>query len=168
MSTKIEALVSEIKEMQSKFREQGQELIREAFKEFFQNYPNVKSIWWEQYTPYFNDGEPCEFSRHDAHFYLESFSSPELEKYCEDHFNDSSYEGHELALGRLITRPSYYKDTPVIEVSDDEVSCYNAFNQLIKCLWARELESLFQDLFSDHVRVIVTRSGVETEEVEHD
>src|SRR6478736_1430716 len=28
--------------------------------------PNVDSLRWRQYTPYFNDGEPCEFDVHEV------------------------------------------------------------------------------------------------------
>jgi hypothetical protein len=33
----------------------------------FTAYPNVKAIGWTQYTPYFNDGEPCVFSVNDLY-----------------------------------------------------------------------------------------------------
>lgn len=37
--------------------------ILDAFKEqVFEKYPTVKNIGWPQYTPYFNDGDPCTFS----------------------------------------------------------------------------------------------------------
>jgi hypothetical protein len=46
---------------------QGSEIIFEWFKPIFEAFPNtIKNVWWTQYTPFFNDGEPCEFSVHDA------------------------------------------------------------------------------------------------------
>lgn len=35
-----------------------------AFAEKFKANPSVKCMIWTQYTPYFNDGEPCTFSVH--------------------------------------------------------------------------------------------------------
>jgi hypothetical protein len=34
----------------------------EVFAEFFIKHPEVDSFSWRQYTPFFNDGEACEFS----------------------------------------------------------------------------------------------------------
>lgn len=32
------------------------------FKEILEEHPDIVNISWIQYTPYFNDGEPCEWS----------------------------------------------------------------------------------------------------------
>jgi len=34
----------------------------------FEQYPQVLSVRWRQYTPYFNDGDPCRFRVGDCHF----------------------------------------------------------------------------------------------------
>ncbi len=34
------------------------------FLEVFRDFPDIKNFSWTQYTPYFNDGEPCNFSVH--------------------------------------------------------------------------------------------------------
>jgi hypothetical protein len=38
----------------------------------FERHPNVRSLTWTQYTPYFNDGDPCVFSVHDLEVYDET------------------------------------------------------------------------------------------------
>ena len=47
--------------MQAAF-EKGKALLSEALKAIFEEYPQIESISWTQYTPYFNDGDSCEFS----------------------------------------------------------------------------------------------------------
>lgn len=46
-------------------RSELQEIIKESFLEIagelFEKYPTMESFSWKQYTPYFNDGEPCTF-----------------------------------------------------------------------------------------------------------
>jgi ArsR family metal-binding transcriptional regulator len=42
--------------------EKGRLLLSEALTAVFEEYPQVESISWTQYTPYFNDGDACEFS----------------------------------------------------------------------------------------------------------
>lgn len=47
-------------------RKEAESIARSAFIEsaavLFTENPTLKSFDWRQYTPYFNDGDPCEFS----------------------------------------------------------------------------------------------------------
>jgi hypothetical protein len=54
------------KEMQSK----STGFIEAACENFFECCPDVDSVFWTQYTPYFNDGESCTFSVGDIYFTL--------------------------------------------------------------------------------------------------
>jgi len=45
-----------------KLEKEGENAVKEVFKEFFDKHPSAESISWTQYTPYFNDGDPCYFS----------------------------------------------------------------------------------------------------------
>lgn len=40
--------------------------LKEFSKSIFDRYPGLESFGWTQYTPYFNDGEPCVFQIHYA------------------------------------------------------------------------------------------------------
>lgn len=42
-----------------KMEKQGQKLISEEFVKFFQENPEIQSVRWHGYTPYFNDGDEC-------------------------------------------------------------------------------------------------------------
>jgi len=42
--------------------QKGKDLLKKGLNVIFEEYPNIDSISWNQYTPYFNDGDPCEFS----------------------------------------------------------------------------------------------------------
>jgi len=50
------------------------------------NVEGVEAVKWDQYTPYFNDGEPCEFSVYD---YSVKYASDDLSGDGEDGFVDS-------------------------------------------------------------------------------
>lgn len=55
-------------EAYSNARKRMLELVGPAFHEgadeLFRTYPTLKSFGWQQYTPYFNDGDACVFSAH--------------------------------------------------------------------------------------------------------
>jgi hypothetical protein len=40
----------------------------EACAEVFAENPDLLAFRWAQYTPYFNDGDPCTFGTHDVYF----------------------------------------------------------------------------------------------------
>jgi hypothetical protein len=67
--------LEEIREMRAalakKIKDGGQQALGAAFRAFFEAHPTVEAIRWNQFTPYFNDGEPCTFHVHD--FYRRIF-----------------------------------------------------------------------------------------------
>jgi hypothetical protein len=65
------SLQDQINELNAQMREKSKELMKEAFREFLTKYDEVvENIFWTQYTPYFNDGEACEFSVNDVFILL--------------------------------------------------------------------------------------------------
>lgn len=44
----------------------AEEAVFDSLYDVFVEHPTIQTISWTQYTPYFNDGEPCEFSVHDC------------------------------------------------------------------------------------------------------
>jgi hypothetical protein len=55
-------LKEELKTAREKVKESAKEAFSKAAKQIFFDHPGLESFSWEQYTPYWNDGEPCEFS----------------------------------------------------------------------------------------------------------
>lgn len=51
-----------VAEAKEELKKVATNLFREVTQELFDEYPNLKSFGWSQYTPYFNDGETCTFS----------------------------------------------------------------------------------------------------------
>ena len=71
LKTEHKSLQDQINELNSQMREKSKLLMKEAFREFLGKYNEVvENVYWTQYTPYFNDGEACEFSVHDAFILL--------------------------------------------------------------------------------------------------
>lgn len=62
----------QLKEQKRKLLDEIKEKARDVFKDvidpLFEKYPQLHAVGWTQYTPYFNDGDTCEFSSsaHDA------------------------------------------------------------------------------------------------------
>mgnify|MGYP001569417103 CR=1 FL=1 len=62
LSEKMKAKREQLDEQRKARIEEGKKEFKELFTEFFEAYPEVTALRWRQYTPYFNDGDSCEFS----------------------------------------------------------------------------------------------------------
>lgn len=128
----------------------AQGALAKEFKAFFTKYPNIDAIRWEQYTPSFNDGDPCEFSRHEfsARVVMKDKKSEvgTAELIAADETDDDGfYEGYEID-GK----------TPLGEaISELEDECSS-------------VEEVFKEAFGDGVQVVATRKGFKVEDHYHD
>lgn len=52
-------------ELNKAFRDNGKALLKPLFDKFFADEPRAVSVKWDQYTPYFNDGDACVFRVHE-------------------------------------------------------------------------------------------------------
>lgn len=75
----IQDIMAKKAEFQKELTEFGKAALSEEFKKVFDAHPEIKAIRWTQYTPYFNDGETCEFSRHDLEVRLTDTAEDEFE-----------------------------------------------------------------------------------------
>lgn len=66
--SKLEEFVAARKEYVAQIASKGKEALAEAFTSVFTAHPEIRAIGWTQYTPYFNDGEPCVFDVHIMSF----------------------------------------------------------------------------------------------------
>jgi hypothetical protein len=63
---------AELRRLKEDMSQRFQNELKNAFQEVFTAYPNVRLIGWTQYTPYFNDGDPCVFSVKNLHVFDET------------------------------------------------------------------------------------------------
>lgn len=66
-------------ELDKKIKQFGEQALKAFFKDYFEAHPEIYGVKWEQYTPYFNDGEACIFGLGSVYLYptKESFDSGE-------------------------------------------------------------------------------------------
>jgi Zn-finger protein len=102
-------------------------------------YPEIKCAVWNQYTPSFNDGDPCYFTVGD--FYIstseEVDSNGEIDTEDDDHEVWSSYN----------LPPRFKEYQPVMDFMNSGVGA-----------------DILEDVFGSDVQVRVTVSGVQVED----
>ena len=146
-------------ELTKKIREEASAILKPGLIKFLNDNPKITAISWTQFTPYFNDGEECVFSVNDIQF---QFSDMEEEYTDGDEW--SSLWGYEYAIS-----PKYH-NKPGEKPSPDVLgsAVIKELAELNSNLTSDGMTDALRAAFGDHVRVIVTRKGIEVEDYEHD
>jgi hypothetical protein len=135
-------LVAGMEAARAKVKEACAAAVGALFKKFFAEYPQVTAVGWTQYTPYFNDGEPCEFSVGD--FHATTRTGVDFGQVA------SVYDEEEAGF-----QDSY-------AIADKDVKAG------VKRLGRAKDYDLFETAFGDHVMVIATPQGFHVNEYDHD
>jgi hypothetical protein len=127
----------------------------------FATVPGLLRIRWHQYTPYFNDGEPCVFEIHGVYFELEWTTGDEYGDY-EDGFVDE----WDLYT-RDYSQPG--KSQPVYKVDGRDTEAeYTAVKAAMTGLASGRYHDVVQEAFGDPAKVTASRDGFDVEFYEHD
>jgi len=147
---KLEKLIENYTEAKKQFTVAAQESFKEYLKEFFDANPEIKVIKWQQYTPYFDDGDECVFSVHDV-----TFSNSDAD-------NVSAWgELNEEREGEFAFQGTW----GMLDAGRAKKDVYDNMNGTI-C--SSEMQDIMRAMFGDHVEVTCTREGINVEEFEHD
>ena len=154
---KVEELNAAKEKMQKELAAQLEPL----FKEFFKENPKIGKIAWTQYTPYFNDGEPCEFSVHEKYFVAT--------KWLEEDEDDPIEYQDCPSLWSYGNKEASFYDSDVDSfkkagLTEEEIKKVEAFGRFLDNI----PEDIYEGIYGDHVEIIATAEGVEVNDYEHD
>ena len=136
----FDELLAEKSAFDNKAKELGKKGVKEELTVLFEKFPELEAVRWNQYTPYFNDGDPCEFRVGDLTYKLAG--DDESGDY-EDGFQD-------------------------VWIEDDDQ--YKAMKEAISGTSDKfnSLEDVLLVAFGDHQQITATRNGVAVEEYDHE
>lgn len=147
-------------DLQAQISKHGKKMLATEFNQFFEANPTVEAVQWTQYTPYFNDGDSCEFGRNDMSIKISgkikvvNYKGEEQEIGGDEGGNDDDgfIDQYELCSDRN-------KDPGTAALG-------KALKKLETAL--SDIDDIFLDTFGDHVEVTCTRNGFDVEEYSHD
>lgn len=148
--SKVTTLIANYTEQKKKFMDIMQSEFKVYVKEFFDENPEIEVIKWVQYTPYFNDGEPCVFRVNDPTF---SNSDPE---------NVNSYG----ELDEEVENEFAFQGTWCIP--DSLKNKEKVFDEFSSLICSSEMEDVMLAMFGDHVEVTCTRDNITVNDYDHD
>lgn len=148
--TTLSELAEKQAELDSLRKSHGKLAVINELAAFFSKYPEM-SIGWTQYSPHFNDGEPCTFSVYDLYIWKGQLGE-------EDSMFDQkcvSSLSYYATRGDPADREEWMKQPMV----DDAI----ALDKLL-----RENEGTLEVAFGDGVQVVASKDGVVVEDCDHD
>lgn len=166
ITQRIDVLIEEFNRFQEEFRAKAQEEFKKVFEIYWEQNPKVYAVQWTQYTPYFNDGEACEFSVGDMWPMTEDRYN-EWKEDGEGYAEEYSFERDYDALkpdGSTYNWDEYPWKLPDDTWSQDEVNLAMS----IRNINTEAMEDIFYGMFGDHVSVLATRDGFEVNDYDHD
>ncbi|MET9959287.1 hypothetical protein ABZ128_09395 [Streptomyces sp. NPDC006326] len=120
--------------------------------------PTIVEFGWKQYTPYFNDGDPCEFSAYGL--WVRTDADGDVEDLYELEA-DSSHP----SLGR---RPYQWETREYLPYEGPDEARYERVQALCGAIEGGAFENVLMEAFGDHAQVTVRREGIEVEHYSHD
>jgi len=140
--------------------------------------PGVAAVGWNQYTPYFNDGEPCEFSigsvavRLDPEYF--NLSDEDVEEFEDDEawgFPDDGAWATDYGLFSYIDKNLSYSSGLYDDANRRfEINGVSTLpiKEALKVWNAGAFESVALENFGDHALVVATKDGFDVEFFEHE
>ena len=165
LQAEFDKLIADQAELRKQFQDKAQGLFKNITKEFFEKNPGVTAFVWTQYTPYFNDGDTCEFGVNEVVF----TNAPDPENIQWEEY-DGDEEGVWAATNIKYVLESdrdYYKeDADKIRAAGgvDTESC----ELMSEAIGSHEMSDVMLAMFGDHVKIIATREGFDVEDYSHD
>lgn len=159
--TNVDDLIKKINEdatQYEKLAESNSKLVIELLRDFIRSTPELEAVRWEQYTPHFNDGDPCVFSVN----YLKAKFAPGVLPDDqlgdgEDGFLDEwSYENQLEKVKDALTFERYDRIEKVLQSVDKLHGALEILGEPVK------------KTFGDGKQVTVTKEGIDVEDYSHD
>lgn len=144
--------------------------------------PTIGAVQWTQYTPYFNDGDPCTFSAYEVYV---------LPAETHDDTEDDDYDGYdieeskswiaiELGYGEhaetFMGKAEYHwegtwgvdRRKVIDSYTGPDRERYDRLHELSSAIQGGEFDHVLQELFGDHCTVKITREKITVDEYSHD
>lgn len=168
LQSRFDDLIAEQQALRAKFQTEAQAMFKDTMKEFFDKNPGITALKWTQYTPYFNDGDTCEFRVNDVYF--TNAPADELDNISAwgeyEGEDDSVWVTHNIVYV-LNSGRKYYEDevAKILAAGGVDVDSCNLIDKMIQ---SSEMEEIMKEMFGDHVAVTATRDGFDVNDYEHD
>lgn len=166
LGPKLDAIRAAKEVYEAKLKDAAED-IKESLVDAVKSIPGVQAVEWNQYTPYFNDGDACNFGINEVYFFTDKSLADAVARnegepldpgeWAEDRGGISAcYAGWNEKWGPSDDEPDGW-DSPLQYASAQELTGF-----------IHGCADLMERAFGDHVTVRIDKDGLTTEEYDHD
>ncbi len=148
----------EIKKLKKEMLDASNKIFTDLTKTIFEDHPKVKSFGWNQFTPYFNDGDTCYFCVNTDYIQINGESVDES-----DWINETKITN----WGTFNREKREYEGRTEVPNLDYDPELAAASNEIREFLRNFD-DDFFLSQFGDHAEITITADGVNVDEYEHD
>lgn len=138
--------------------------------------PTIVEFGWDQYTPYFNDGDPCVFGAGSVWVRTDTDGEP----IGDDEYDDEDRDDEQLnvqyrhpSLGEFKDEYTWSDDAPRVRttvkheyIGPDQARLERAL-ALNTAVEAGQFDDVLIEAFGDHCQVKISRKGISISHCEH-
>jgi len=170
----------EIKKLKKEMLDASNKIFTDLTKTIFEDHPKVKSFGWNQFTPYFNDGDTCYFCVNTDYIQINGESVDESDWINETKITNwgtfnrekREYEGRTeetkiTNYGTWNREKREYEGRTEVPNLDYDPELAAASNEIREFLRNFD-DDFFLSQFGDHAEITITADGVNVDEYEHD
>lgn len=130
--------------------------------------PTMKAFGWEQYTPYFSDGDPCVFSIGSPWFL--TVDDPDVDDVEDFYTYEVDYGGHPTLGESENTYEGNWPDRKMVSsiYTGPDEERYKRVRALSAAINGGGFEDVLLEAFGDHAAVVIRASGITVDSYEHD
>ena len=149
---------SEVYNLKDEIFNLSKDVFEDWCKSVFEKYPKIESFGWNQYTPYFNDGDTCTFSANTDYLSVNG-----------EYVDDCEWTG----ATRVTNWGTYNRETKVydgrVEVPNEKYDkeLEDATDEIRNFLHTFD-DDFYIRKFGDNSEITVTKEGVEVDDYDHD
>lgn len=149
---------SQINELKKEALKISENIFDDFRHHIFSKYQQLESFGWTQYTPYFNDGEACIFYANTDYLIINGEYAEDSNWFNKENVINWGQWNRDLKIheGRVEEPNTNYNEELV-----------NAYNEIVSFLSNFD-NDFYLSKFGDHAEVIVTKTGVNISDCDHD
>ena len=148
MTIDVKTILEKATEIRLKMEKDLQTSMNQIFAEFWESNPGINAVVWTQYSPYFMDGDPCEFSVNDP-----SFTNAKGDD-LDENIKSISWGEYDGDNEEVFTIQSWSSpDTVLVGVNLTDIK------ELSSMICSSEMDNVLRSAFGDDSLVIATREG---------
>lgn len=129
--------------------------------------PTIAWVAWRQYTPYFNDGDPCVFRAQSAQMALKEQPDPREEDDYDYYDEFPGYSDTTTKWFGMRERDAHYQRTGAYTGPDE--ARFDRCLALSHAIGSGSFDDVLLNAFGDHAIITITpKVGIDVETFDHD